>query len=131
MRNTLRLPLMARRPLPLSDSRVWRSGLLMRLLAFNDRVRLIVVPILVGLTPFAAHAGIFEGGLCRAYQQIFDNELIEIIWIVASIGAIAAWLLDDHKSSIKTKVIQVILGVVVLLNLPVIYGLIFNKGSTC
>ncbi|RQU97787.1 hypothetical protein [Burkholderia cenocepacia] len=90
---------------------------------------------LVGITlltaPLYAHAGIWSGGLCRAYQNIVDDELKSVVSLIVFIAAIVIWLLDDGKSNIKTWILRGIAGTLGLFNLPVIWALVMNRSLTC
>ncbi|MCW3677846.1 hypothetical protein [Burkholderia cenocepacia] len=90
---------------------------------------------LVGITlltaPLYAHAGIWSGGLCRAYQNIVDDELKSIVSLVALAAAIIIWLMDDGKSNIKIWVLRGIAGTLTLFNLPIIWALVMNRSLTC
>lgn len=90
---------------------------------------------LMGVTlltaPLYAHAGIWSGGLCRAYQNIVDDELKSVVSLIVFIAAIVVWLLDDGKSNIKTWILRGIAGTLTLFNLPVIWALVMNRSLTC
>ncbi|MFP3562916.1 hypothetical protein [Paraburkholderia sp. SIMBA_030] len=121
------------RALPVVSQRVtdvrqaWRA-LLVR---HRDPVRLILVALWLGLIPAIAHAGIWNGGLCTVYQDVLDNELLEVVSLSALVGSIVLWLLDDGRSNIKTHVLRGVLGTLAILNMPLLWAQVFNHGAAC
>ena len=83
------------------------------------------------LNTTSAHAGIFGGALCSAYSNILDSETETVISLVSMAGAIIVWMLDDGQNKIKLWVLRVVTGVLVLFNLPVIFGTLSGHGSVC
>ncbi|WP_409015297.1 hypothetical protein [Caballeronia sp. LZ001] len=62
-------------------------------------LRLIFTALWLGTIPAIAHAGIWNGGLCTVYQDVLDNELLEVVSLSALVGSIVLWLLDDGRSN--------------------------------
>lgn len=78
-----------------------------------------------------AYAGIFGGALCSAYDNILDSETLTVISLVAMVGGVVLWILDDGQNKIKLWAMRVIAGVLVLFNLPVIFATLTGHGSIC
>jgi hypothetical protein len=97
----------------------------------RESVRFALVAVWLGSIPAIAHAGIWNGGLCNVYQQILDNELLEIVSLSALVGALVAWLLDDGHSKIKANVLKGIVGTLAILNMPLLWAQVFNHGAAC
>lgn len=105
----------------------WRS-----LLVQHERpLRAILVALWLGSIPAIAHAGIWNGGLCTVYQDVLDNELLEVVSLSALVGSIVLWLLDDGRSNIKTHVLRGVLGTLSILNMPLLWAQVFNHGAAC
>jgi hypothetical protein len=94
-------------------------------------VRIYLVGLYIATTPLYANAGIWNGGLCRAYSNILDDELKTAVSLVFFVAGIVAWLLDDGKSNVKTMALKGIGGTLVIANLPVIWQLIFGRAASC
>lgn len=105
----------------------WRA----LLLRHRDPMRLILVALWLGSIPAIAHAGIWNGGLCTVYQDVLDNELLEVVSLSALVGSIVLWLLDDGRSNIKTHVLRGVLGTLAILNMPLLWAQVFNHGAAC
>ncbi|MDR8761975.1 hypothetical protein [Burkholderia multivorans] len=94
-------------------------------------LRLLLAAIWFGTIPVVAHAGIWNGGLCTVYQDVLDNELLEVVSLSALVGSIVLWLLDDGRSNIKTHVLRGVLGTLAILNMPLLWAQVFNHGAAC
>ncbi|HEM7853394.1 TPA: hypothetical protein ACKFH8_004285 [Burkholderia multivorans] len=94
-------------------------------------LRLIFAALWLGTIPAIAHAGIWNGGLCTVYQDVLDNELLEVVSLSALVGSIVLWLLDDGRSNIKTHVLRGVLGTLAILNMPLLWAQVFNHGAAC
>lgn len=91
----------------------------------------VLVALWLGTIPVLAHAGIWNGGLCTVYQDVLDNELLEVVSLSALVGSIVLWLLDDGRSNIKTHVLRGVLGTLAILNMPLLWAQVFNHGAAC
>lgn len=107
--------------------RAWRA--LLRQHA--PTMRGVLVALWLGSIPVLAHAGIWNGGLCTVYQDVLDNELLEVVSLSALVGSIVLWLLDDGRSNIKTHVLRGVLGTLAILNMPLLWAQVFNHGAAC
>lgn len=87
--------------------------------------------IMAASHPLLAHAGIWSGGLCKAYQQILDDELITAVSMGCAAVAIIVWVIDDGKSQIKLWLLRVIAATLVLFNLPVVWGAVTSHAPSC
>ncbi len=94
-------------------------------------LRLLFAALWFGTIPAIAHAGIWNGGLCTVYQDVLDNELLEVVSLSALVGSIVLWLLDDGRSNIKTHVLRGVLGTLAILNMPLLWAQVFNHGAAC
>lgn len=94
-------------------------------------LRLLLAALWLGTIPAIAHAGIWNGGLCTVYQDVLDNELLEVVSLSALVGSIVLWLLDDGRSNIKTHVLRGVLGTLAILNMPLLWAQVFNHGAAC
>lgn len=94
-------------------------------------LRTVLAALWLGLIPVLAHAGIWNGGLCTVYQDVLDNELLEVVSLSALVGSIVLWLLDDGRSNIKTHVLRGVLGTLAILNMPLLWAQVFNHGAAC
>ncbi|NIF54837.1 hypothetical protein [Burkholderia sp. Ax-1724] len=94
-------------------------------------LRLFFAAVWLGTLPAIAHAGIWNGGLCTVYQDVLDNELLEVVSLSALVGSIVLWLLDDGRSNIKTHVLRGVLGTLAVLNMPLLWAQVFNHGAAC
>ncbi|MFL9996256.1 hypothetical protein PQR34_34690 [Paraburkholderia sediminicola] len=94
-------------------------------------LRLLLAGLWLGTVPAIAHAGIWNGGLCTVYQDVLDNELLEVVSLSALVGSIVLWLLDDGRSNIKTHVLRGVLGTLAILNMPLLWAQVFNHGAAC
>ncbi|MDR8398471.1 hypothetical protein PQR10_25540 [Paraburkholderia phytofirmans] len=94
-------------------------------------LRAILIALWLGSIPAIAHAGIWNGGLCTVYQDVLDNELLEVVSLSALVGSIVLWLLDDGRSNIKTHVLRGVLGTLSILNMPLLWAQVFNHGAAC
>ncbi|REE18234.1 hypothetical protein B0G71_1232 [Paraburkholderia sp. BL27I4N3] len=94
-------------------------------------LRLFFTAFWLALIPTIAHAGIWNGGLCTVYQDVLDNELLEVVSLSALVGSIVLWLLDDGRSNIKTHVLRGVLGTLAILNMPLLWAQVFNHGAAC
>lgn len=102
------------------------------LLLHHERpVRALLIALWLGSAPIIAHAGIWNGGLCTVYQDVLDNELLEVVSLSALVGSIVLWLLDDGRSNIKTHVLRGVLGTLAILNMPLLWAQVFNHGAAC
>lgn len=97
----------------------------------RETVRFALVAVWLGSIPAIAHAGIWNGGLCNIYQQVLDNELLEIVSLASLVGAIFAWLLDDGHSKIKAMILKAMVGTLGMLNAPLLWAQVFNHGAAC
>lgn len=108
-----------------------RQAWLTLLARHRDPMRLILAALWLGSIPAIAHAGIWNGGLCTVYQDVLDNELLEVVSLSALVGSIVLWLLDDGRSNIKTHVLRGVLGTLAILNMPLLWAQVFNHGAAC
>nr|WP_085489730.1 hypothetical protein [Paraburkholderia susongensis] len=97
----------------------------------HHALRLLFAALWLGTIPAVAHAGIWNGGLCTVYQDVLDNELLEVVSLSALVGSIVLWLLDDGRSNIKTHVLRGVLGTLAILNMPLLWAQVFNHGAAC
>ena len=55
---------------------------------YREPLRFALLVLWLSLVPAFAHAGMWNGGLCTVYQQVLDNELLEVVslwhWSVRS-----------------------------------------------
>ncbi|MEC5406598.1 hypothetical protein VOM14_13665 [Paraburkholderia sp. MPAMCS5] len=112
-------------------SRALRTAWQGLLLQHDRPIRAILVALWLGSIPIFAHAGIWNGGLCTVYQDVLDNELLEVVSLSALVGSIVLWLLDDGRSNIKTHVLRGVLGTLAILNMPLLWAQVFNHGAAC
>lgn len=94
-------------------------------------IRSVLLALWIEAIPGLARAGIWNGGLCNIYQQVLDNELIMIVSLAAFAGAFILWLLDDGHSKIKQNILRGFVGTMALINMPVLWSQLFNKGVAC
>ncbi|MBC8749295.1 MULTISPECIES: hypothetical protein [Paraburkholderia] len=97
----------------------------------HSALRLFFTAFWLASIPTIAHAGIWNGGLCTVYQDVLDNELLEVVSLSALVGSIVLWLLDDGRSNIKTHVLRGVLGTLAILNMPLLWAQVFNHGAAC
>ncbi|KAF3458126.1 hypothetical protein GO287_03667 [Ralstonia solanacearum] len=97
----------------------------------RTEIRSVLLALWMGTIPGLARAGIWNGGLCSIYQQVMDNELIMIVSLAAFGGAFIVWLLDDGHSKIKQNVLRGFVGTLALINMPILWSQLFNKGVAC
>lgn len=112
-------------------SRALRAAWQGLLLQHERPIRAILAALWLGSIPIFAHAGIWNGGLCTVYQDVLDNELLEVVSLSALVGSIVLWLLDDGRSNIKTHVLRGVLGTLAILNMPLLWAQVFNHGAAC
>jgi hypothetical protein len=98
---------------------------------YREPLRFTLLVLWLSLTPTFAHAGMWNGGLCTVYQQVLDNELLEVVSLSALVGSIVLWLLDDGRSNIKTHVLRGVMGTLAILNMPLLWAQVFNHGAAC
>ncbi|MEX3671627.1 hypothetical protein [Paraburkholderia phenoliruptrix] len=111
--------------------RTVRAGWQGVLLRHERPIRALLTAMWLGSVPVIAHAGIWNGGLCTVYQDVLDNELLEVVSLSALVGSIVLWLLDDGRSNIKTHVLRGVLGTLAILNMPLLWAQVFNHGAAC
>lgn len=99
--------------------------------SFREALRFTLLVLWLSLIPTFAHAGMWNGGLCTVYQQVLDNELLEVVSLSALVGSIVLWLLDDGRSNIKTHVLRGVMGTLAILNMPLLWAQVFNHGAAC
>ncbi|ADG20767.1 hypothetical protein [Paraburkholderia atlantica] len=99
------------------------------LLRHERPIRALPIALWLGSVPVIAHAGIWNGGLCTVYQDVLDNELLEVVSLSALVGSIVLWLLDDGRSNIKTHVLRGVLGTLAIVNMPLLWAQAFNHGA--
>ncbi|MGF6874089.1 hypothetical protein [Paraburkholderia sp. MM5477-R1] len=97
----------------------------------REPLRFTLLVLWLSLIPTFAHAGMWNGGLCTVYQQVLDNELLEVVSLSALVGSIVLWLLDDGRSNIKTHVLRGVMGTLAILNMPLLWAQVFNHGAAC
>lgn len=125
------------RPIARTFSSVHRYGLELRsawravVIRHRHPLRLALTTLWLCSIPAIAHAGIWNGGLCTVYQDVLDNELLEVVSLSALVGSIVLWLLDDGRSNIKTHVLRGVLGTLAILNMPLLWAQVFNHGAAC
>ncbi|MBR8024588.1 hypothetical protein KDX27_28190 [Burkholderia cenocepacia] len=115
----------------LDGGRAVRSAWQGVLLRHERPIRAVLIAMWLGSVPVIAHAGIWNGGLCTVYQDVLDNELLEVVSLSALVGSIVLWLLDDGRSNIKTHVLRGVLGTLAILNMPLLWAQVFNHGAAC
>ena len=98
---------------------------------YREPLRFALLVLWLSLVPTFAHAGMWNGGLCTVYQQVLDNELLEVVSLSALVGSIVLWLLDDGRSNIKTHVLRGVMGTLAILNMPLLWAQVFNHGAAC
>jgi hypothetical protein len=98
---------------------------------YRESLRFILLVLWLSLVPRLAQAGMWNGGLCTVYQQVLDNELLEVVSLSALVGSIVLWLLDDGRSNIKTHVLRGVMGTLAILNMPLLWAQVFNHGAAC
>jgi hypothetical protein len=98
---------------------------------YREPLRFALLVLWLSLVPAFAHAGMWNGGLCTVYQQVLDNELLEVVSLSALVGSIVLWLLDDGRSNIKTHVLRGVMGTLAILNMPLLWAQVFNHGAAC
>lgn len=98
---------------------------------YHEPLRFMLLVLWLSLVPSFAHAGMWNGGLCTVYQQVLDNELLEVVSLSALVGSIVLWLLDDGRSNIKTHVLRGVMGTLAILNMPLLWAQVFNHGAAC
>ncbi|CAB3770815.1 hypothetical protein [Paraburkholderia humisilvae] len=98
---------------------------------YHASIRFALVALWLGSIPAIAHAGIWNGGLCNIYQQVLDNELLEIVSLSGLVGALVAWLLDDGHSKIKAMILKGMVGTLGIINAPLLWAQVFNHGAAC
>ena len=98
---------------------------------YREPLRFTLLVLWLSLVPTLAHAGMWNGGLCTVYQQVLDNELLEVVSLSALVGSIVLWLLDDGRSNIKTHVLRGVMGTLAILNMPLLWAQVFNHGAAC
>ncbi len=98
---------------------------------YREPLRFMLLALWLSLVPSFAHAGMWNGGLCTVYQQVLDNELLEVVSLSALVGSIVLWLLDDGRSNIKTHVLRGVMGTLAILNMPLLWAQVFNHGAAC
>ncbi len=98
---------------------------------YREPLRFTLLVLWLSLVPTFAHAGMWNGGLCTVYQQVLDNELLEVVSLSALVGSIVLWLLDDGRSNIKTHVLRGVMGTLAILNMPLLWAQVFNHGAAC
>ncbi len=94
-------------------------------------LRLVAVALWLATVPTLAHAGIWNGGLCNVYQEVLDNELLEIVSLTMLVGSLILWGLDDGRHNIKTSVIRGVAVTMGVLNMPLLWAQVFNHGAAC
>lgn len=95
------------------------------------RLRLVAVALWLATIPTLAHAGIWNGGLCNVYQEVLDNELLEIVSLTMLVGSLILWGLDDGRHNIKTSIIRGVAVTMGVLNMPLLWAQVFNHGAAC
>jgi hypothetical protein len=98
---------------------------------YREPLRFTLLVLWLSLVPTFAYAGMWNGGLCTVYQQVLDNELLEVVSLSALVGSIVLWLLDDGRSNIKTHVLRGVMGTLAILNMPLLWAQVFNHGAAC
>lgn len=95
------------------------------------RLRLVAVALWLATIPTLANAGIWNGGLCNVYQEVLDNELLEIVSLTMLVGSLILWGLDDGRHNIKTSIIRGVAVTMGVLNMPLLWAQVFNHGAAC
>ena len=83
------------------------------------------------MTPLLAHAGIWNGGVCAVYQNVLDNEMLEVLSLTMLVGSLVMWGLDDGRHNIKTAVIRGVAVTLAIINAPMLWAQLFNHGVAC
>jgi len=114
-------------------SRVCHAALACRRLATSHEhpLRMMAVASWFAMFPLRAHAGIWNGGLCNVYQEVLDNELLEIVSLTMLAGSLILWGLDDGRHNIKTGIIRGVAVTMGVLNMPLLWAQVFNHGAAC
>lgn len=86
---------------------------------------------LLAPTPAFAQSSIFGGRLCTAFQAVVNNELISVVVLVACVGAILMWLLDDGQSKVKVFALRLAGGIASIFGIATIVALVSGRNLMC
>lgn len=114
----------------LNQLQVWARG---RSLAKPaDRLLLMSYAVVSLLMPAPASAqSIFGGRLCSGFQAVVNNELISVVVLVACVGAILLWLLDDGQSKVKVFALRLAGGIASIFGIATVVALISGRNLMC
>lgn len=98
----------------------------------TDRLLLVAYPTLALLAPTPAFAqSIFGGRLCSGFQAVVNNELISVVVLVACVGAILMWLLDDGQSKVKVFALRLAGGIASIFGIATVVALVSGRNLMC
>lgn len=97
-----------------------------------DRLLLVAYATLALLAPTPAFAqSIFGGRLCSGFQAVVNNELISVVVLVACVGAILMWLLDDGQSKVKVFALRLAGGIASIFGIATAVALVSGRNLMC
>ena len=98
----------------------------------TDRLLLVAYATLALLAPTPAFAqSIFGGRLCSGFQAVVNNELISVVVLVACVGAILMWLLDDGQSKVKVFALRLAGGIASIFGIATVVALVSGRNLMC
>lgn len=98
----------------------------------TDRLLLVAYATLALLAPTPAFAqSIFGGRLCSGFQAVVNNELISVVVLVACVGAILMWLLDDGQSKVKVFALRLAGGTASIFGIATVVALVSGRNLMC
>ncbi len=98
----------------------------------TDRLLLVAYATLALLAPTPAFAqSIFGGRLCSGFQAVVNNELISVVVLVACVGAILMWLLDDGQSKVKVFALRLAGGIASIFGIATAVALVSGRNLMC
>lgn len=98
----------------------------------TDRLLLVAYATLALLAPTPAFAqSIFGGRLCSGFQAVVNNELISVVVLVACVGAILRWLLDDGQSKVKVFALRLAGGIASIFGIATVVALVSGRNLMC
>ncbi len=98
----------------------------------TDRLLLVAYATLALLAPTPASAqSIFGGRLCSGFQAVVNNELISVVVLVACVGAILMWLLDDGQSKVKVFALRLAGGIASIFGIATAVALVSGRNLMC
>ncbi len=98
----------------------------------TDRMLVMSYATLSLLLPTPASAqSIFGGRLCSGFQAVVNNELISVVVLVACVGAILMWLLDDGQSKVKVFALRLAGGIASVFGIATVVALVSGRNLMC